>query len=1135
MQGVTTFTSPAVGNHRIESGLRSGAGRIASWADGVPLIAEKFTASGGRILGINLIPTEAYAYQPPPYKLIANALQWCGLSNATLATKIAFAQEPGAQQTVLVPFGVVVEFRTNSSAPVPVPAGSTILLTLVGGTAGAVLGGTTGQSTVANKLQYVFNVTVDRLGTGYTLVATSGSLTATSAAFNLLSSNQFVIRQSPVGDNVAGSAIAPALVVEITNAAGTVQSLASGLSVTVSIANDPSGAATLSGTRSITSDGTTTRFTFSSLAIDKVGQGYTLRVSVSDSSLAPVTSTAFNIVLGAPSQLVVITQPATTQVSLVPFPTVVEVRDSAGNPVGLAGATLTVSLRNVTNGATLFGTLSQATNASASRYLFSALAVDKAAKNYQLTFQTSSGLSASSTAFDVIGGSPNALVITSQPPTAVNAGDPFSIVVGVRDSAGNPATSSGGTLRVYLSTNPTSATLQGTLTAVLGTTETDKQFSALAVRTVGSGYVLTAELVGCCTAITTSFAVTSAAAVSLAFVTQPPAQVTAGQAFTAEVAAIDSFGNRVSGGTGSCSLALLGCDTCVLSGTTSITASSSASSFIFNTLKLNKTGTGYSLRATFGQLTATSSTFVVVANSAAKLVVIGHPASPQTAAKAFTMTVQTQDAYGNPAVVADGKTITISLGNDPTGGKASLTGSLTDVSKSDVTFIFNYLLIDKVGVGYTLVATLTPDGWSDTSKTFDIIAGPAAQLAFTVGPQTTVTANQAFSVQVEVQDSGGNAVVPPSDATIVISIYSRPDSTAILGGGTAQAATSATRYTFDTLTLDKKGVGYILQASAPNKSWRPAVSFPFDVVFACSTGLTECSNKCYNLTSDFNNCGQCAKVCNSGQVCLASLCSSPPATQLRFVVQPAPDVLLSRQFSVTVAITDIYGNSVSNHGLGNRNITIGFAADPTVGRVTMSGTNYAVTSDGQAQYSFSLALDVAAYGYVLQAALSGTSWKTTSSAFNVITASTVPIAPPSPVVVSTPVDNSNLSSSDLLIVVLACLLAILCCALLLFATLWWRRMSGKKLREQRPVELVPASPLAPLPPIAPQPVPVAHNPPQPDFTAAHFELGKATMMMETYGGETMYSGPHSAYSSPAGIHPADIAFQLQGKPHYEAI
>jgi hypothetical protein len=45
-------------------------------------------------------------------------------------------------------------------------------------------------------------------------------------------------------------------------------------------------------------------------------------------------------------------------------------------------------------------------------------------------------------------------------------------------------------------------------------------------------------------------------------------------------------------------------------------------------------------------------------------------------------------------------------------------------------------------------------------------------------------------------------------------------------------------------------------------------------VVSCGTGFTNCSGVCRDLATDNNNCGACARVCPTGQVCTGSVCTT---------------------------------------------------------------------------------------------------------------------------------------------------------------------------------------------------------------------------------------------------------------------
>src|SRR5438128_8376932 len=93
----------------------------------------------------------------------------------------------------------------------------------------------------------------------------------------------------------------------------------------------------------------------------------------------------------------------------------------------------------------------------------------------------------------------------------------------------------------------------------------------------------------------------------------------------------------------------------------------------------------------------------------------------------------------------------MSIGTNPSTG--TLSGTKTVAAVAGVA-TFPGLSIDKAGTGYTLTAT---GAGSTTSTAFNITAGTATQLVFSVQP-STATAGAAITPAVEVtaQDGNGN-------------------------------------------------------------------------------------------------------------------------------------------------------------------------------------------------------------------------------------------------------------------------------------------------------------------------------------------------------------------------------------------
>src|SRR5262249_31624323 len=82
---------------------------------------------------------------------------------------------------------------------------------------------------------------------------------------------------------------------------------------------------------------------------------------------------------------------------------------------------------------------------------------------------------------------PSQMAIQTEPPSSINAGSPFGLIVQVQDRLGNAA--SGGTVTVALGKNPGGATLGGTLTAPV--LSGIVRFSDLTLSQPGTGYTLT--------------------------------------------------------------------------------------------------------------------------------------------------------------------------------------------------------------------------------------------------------------------------------------------------------------------------------------------------------------------------------------------------------------------------------------------------------------------------------------------------------------------------------------------------------------------------------------------------------------------------------------------------------------------
>src|SRR5439155_322966 len=369
----------------------------------------------------------------------------------------------------------------------------TLTITAGTGTSGATLSGTTTATAVAGVATFS-TLSIDQAESGYTLAATADGLSgATSTAFAITAGLpvrlSFTVQPSSVA---AGATIAPG--VQLT-ALDAMDNLVPGFTgnVTVAIGTNPAGG-TLSGTRTIAAVAGVA--TFSTLSIDKAGDGYTLAATTPD--LASSTSAGFTIAPGTATQLAATVQPSTTTTGATIKPAVrVTAFDSLGNTAtGFAG-NVTVTLAFNPAGGTLSGTRTFAAIAGVAT--FPSLNIDNVGSGYTLA-ATAPGLTGTtSAAFDIIPSTATQLVFTVQPTdTAHRATAGVAITppveVTARDALGNTADGFTASVTVAIGQNPGVGTLSGTQTvaAVAGVAS----FPTLSVDRAGSGYTLVAAAAG---------------------------------------------------------------------------------------------------------------------------------------------------------------------------------------------------------------------------------------------------------------------------------------------------------------------------------------------------------------------------------------------------------------------------------------------------------------------------------------------------------------------------------------------------------------------------------------------------------------------------------------------------------------
>ncbi len=188
----------------------------------------------------------------------------------------------------------------------------------------ATLGGNATVSAVGGVATFS-GLTISTIGTGYTLQATSGGVTSPD------SDPIKVTAIPPVAMSVTTQPTSPVqveqafgFIVTIDQQGGVVDPDFNG-SVTVTIAGPPGGN-TLSGTKTVTASGGVA--TFSGLTLASVG---TVTLQVASSGLSSVDTASINVTASTASQLIFVTEPASSQSAGAPFGFKVEAEDAFGN------------------------------------------------------------------------------------------------------------------------------------------------------------------------------------------------------------------------------------------------------------------------------------------------------------------------------------------------------------------------------------------------------------------------------------------------------------------------------------------------------------------------------------------------------------------------------------------------------------------------------------------------------------------------------------------------------------------------------------------------------------------------------------------------------------------------------------
>ena len=408
--------------------------RIPVWTSSAPSIAA--VTSTGIVLGMT---------EGGPVTITATAESKSGTALITVAprpaTRLGFVQQPGsatAGQSLAPAVRVAVQ---NDLGGTVANAAHTVTLALSSNPGSATLSGTTSVQAI-NGIATFPNLSLDKAGAGYTLIATATNLApATSTGFNNGAgpASQLTLTTAPPASATSGQPLAPQPSVQLRDAFGNAVGQA-GVVVTAGIA---SGSATLGGSTTATTN-TAGLAAFATLAL--TGTGSAVTIGFSATGVTPATSGPISLAPPPATALAIVTQPSATAPSGVAFAVQpsVKLRDASGNDVQTAGVAISASLASGPAGGTLNGATAVQTTSTGTA-TFTNLAITGPVGSYTIRFSGSGLASATSAAIAVTAAPPTQITVSTQPGTPAANGSQLTPqpVLQLRDAQGNPVSRGG--------------------------------------------------------------------------------------------------------------------------------------------------------------------------------------------------------------------------------------------------------------------------------------------------------------------------------------------------------------------------------------------------------------------------------------------------------------------------------------------------------------------------------------------------------------------------------------------------------------------------------------------------------------------------------------------------------------------
>ncbi len=735
-----------------------------------------------------------------------------------------------AQSGIAVTTQPAIQLRDASSNPVS-QAGVTVTATIASGPGGGSLTSATAITSGAGLATFAGLAITGTVGT-YTLQFNSGVLKAAISGDIVLSAGaaaMLTITTQPSG--TARSSLPLAQVPVVTVRDGALNPV-TGTTVTAALV----GGGSLGGTTSGPSDGSG-QVTFTGLSLS--GPAGAKSLDFSAAGPPTVSSTGITLSAGPATKLGITTQPSPSVVNAAPFAVqpVIQLLDSANNPLDSAGATITAAITPPGTG-TLGITLTALTIGGTGAATFTDLQLTGLVGGRTLTFSAAGLTPVESDTVTVTPGAPTQLAMVQQPPATIANG---AIItpnpsVRLRDVSGNNVLTAGTPVAVAFGAgSDPGATLGGTLSQNTDATGIATFNDLTITGTIGARTL--AFTSGILTGVTsTAVTTTAGAADTVTITTAPAAAAQSGIALTTQPAIQlrDASSNPVSqaGVTVTATIASgpvggsLTSATAITNGAGLATFAGLAITGTVGTYTLTFTGTGVAGTATSGDI-------VLTAGAATKLSLETPPSGGRsTIALGTQPTVQLRDTGNNP-VTTGGVLVTATIASSP-GGSPAITGATATTDGTGLATFSGLTLHGLVGP-YTITFTGTGVATPVTSGSVGLTAGPATKLSLTTEPGAISAVNGTLlnpQPVVQLRDSVGNAV-DSAGATV---------SAARLGGtatltGTTDAVTNASGVaTFTDLILTGIVGAHTLQFTAAPLT--PVTSASFNLTPGAAASVT---------------------------------------------------------------------------------------------------------------------------------------------------------------------------------------------------------------------------------------------------------------------------------------------------------